>query len=169
MDGAVVQSFRLCTRSLVVLEEQASPSSFTSAKYSWLKYGQQMHNLVTCAVAAPTGIAAFNVGGVNIYLFQLLIEHEGQTTGYWSLPKASQKITRTTFQQVKLFTFDEVSMISNLNLAYLHLCLEEVFGIDKWCGSMNIFFVGDLLPLPPPGVPVFEGLTNKLFTHTLDV
>ena len=76
-----------------------------TAKNRWLKYGQQ-HNLVTCAVAAPTGIAAFNVGGVNICLFQLLIEHEGQTTGYWSLPKASQKITRKTFQQVKLFTFD---------------------------------------------------------------
>ena len=41
--------------------------------------------------------------------------------------------------------------------------------MDNWFGSMNIFFVGDLLPLPPPGVPVLEGLTNKLLTHTLDV
>ena len=118
---------------------------------------------LTCAVAAPTGLAAFNVGGVTIHrLFQLPIEHEGQTAGYWSLPKASQKIMRTTFQHVKLFIFDEVSMLSSLNLAYLHLRLEEVFGTDNWFGSVNILFVGDLLQLPPVnGAPVFAGLTNK--------
>ena len=33
---------------------------------------------LTCAVAAPTGLAAFNVGGVTIHrLLQLPIEHEG--------------------------------------------------------------------------------------------
>ena len=40
----------------------------------------------TCAVAAPTGLAAYNVGGVTVHrLFQLPIEHEGKTAGYWSL------------------------------------------------------------------------------------
>ena len=74
---------------------------------------------LTCAVAAPTKLAAFNVGGVTIHrLFQLPIEHEGQTAGYWSLPKASQKIMRTAFQHVKLFIFDEVSMLSSFSLAY---------------------------------------------------
>ena len=37
----------------------------------------------TCAVPAPTGLAAYNVGGVTIHqLFQLPIEHEGKTAGY---------------------------------------------------------------------------------------
>ena len=37
----------------------------------------------TCAVAAPTGLAAYNVGGVTVHrLFQLPIEHEGRTAGY---------------------------------------------------------------------------------------
>ena len=37
-----------------------------------------------CAVTAPTGLAAFNVGGVTIHrLLQLPIEHEGKTAGYW--------------------------------------------------------------------------------------
>ena len=36
-----------------------------------------------CAVTAPTGLAAFNVGGVTIHrLLQLPIEHEGRTAGY---------------------------------------------------------------------------------------
>lgn len=62
-----------------------------------------------CAVAAHTGLAAFNVGGVTIHhLFQLSTEHEGQTAGYWSPPKTSQMIMRITFQHVKLFIVDEV-------------------------------------------------------------
>ena len=41
-----------------------------------------------CAIVAPTGLAAFNVGGLTIHrLFQLPIEHEGKTAGYWSFPK----------------------------------------------------------------------------------
>ena len=36
-----------------------------------------------CAVTAPTGLAAFNVGGVSIHrLLQLPIEHEGRIAGY---------------------------------------------------------------------------------------
>ena len=126
------------------------------------------HDTLTCAVAAPTGLAAFNFGGVTVHrLFQLPIEHDGQTDGYWSLPKTLQKIMRTTFQDVKLFIFDVVSMLPSLNLAYLHLRLEEVFGTDNWFESMNILFVGDLLQLPPVnGTPVFEALTNKVvLTH----
>ena len=126
-------------------------------------------DLLTCAVAAPAGLAAFNVGGVTIHrLFQLPIEHEGQTAGYWSLPKTTQKIMRTTFQHVKLLIIDEVSMLSSVNLAYLHLRLEELFGTDNWFGSMNSLFVGDLLQLPPVnGAPVFEALTNKVVLSRL--
>ena len=37
----------------------------------------------TCTVAAPTGLAAYNVGGVTVHrLFQLLIKHEGKTVVY---------------------------------------------------------------------------------------
>ena len=47
---------------------------------------------LSCAIVAPTGLAAFNVGGLTIHrLFQLPIEHEGKTAGYWSLPKDTQK------------------------------------------------------------------------------
>ena len=47
---------------------------------------------IMCAIVAPTGIAAFNVGGLTIHrLFQLPIEHEGKTAGYWALNKEAQK------------------------------------------------------------------------------
>ena len=55
-------------------------------------------NDLTCAIAAPTGLAAFNVGGVTIHrLFQLPIEHDNKTAGYWSLPKTSQKVMKLHF------------------------------------------------------------------------
>ena len=88
---------------------------------------------ISCAIAAPTGLAAFNVGGVTMHrLFQLPIEHEGKQAGYWSLSKAAQKVMRSTFRSLKMIIVDEVSMVSSLNLAYMHLRLEELFGGHDW-------------------------------------
>lgn len=45
---------------------------------AWVKSTWSLYGL-TCAIAAPTGLAAFNVGGITIHrLFQLPIEHEGK-------------------------------------------------------------------------------------------
>ena len=105
-----------------------------------------------CYISAPTGLAAFNVGGVTLHrLFQLTIEHESKTAAYWALSKASQKVMKIYLKGVKMFVVDEVSMVSGLNLAYLHLRLEELFG------GKNALFVGDILQLPPAnGRPVFR-------------
>ena len=38
---------------------------------------------LTCAVSAPTGLAAFNVGGITMHrLLQLPIEYTGKSTSY---------------------------------------------------------------------------------------
>lgn len=113
----------------------------------------------TCAVAAPTGLAAYNVGGVTVHrLFQLPIEHGGRMARYWSLSKVVQKVMCTNLRSLKLIITDEASMLSNLNLAYMHLRLEEIFGgsSGEYFGSMNMLIVGDILQLPPvTGSPVF--------------
>ena len=76
---------------------------------------------LTCAITTPTGLAAFNVGGNTIHrVFQLPIDHEGKSATYWSL----QKVMRTTLRNVKFIIVDEVSMVSSLNLAYMHLRLK---------------------------------------------
>ena len=81
----------------------------------------------------------FNVGGVTIHrLFRLPVEHDSKTASYWSLPKSSQKAMRSTLRSVKLFVIDEVSMVSSLNLAYIHLRLEELFGGNEWFGSCSL-------------------------------
>ena len=71
-----------------------------------------------CAVTAPTGLAAFNVGGVTIHrLLQLPIEHEGRVAGYWKLGKDALKMMRASLSKLCLLIIDEVSMVSSLNLA----------------------------------------------------
>ena len=124
---------------------------------------------IKCTVAAPTGLAAYNVGGVTVHcLFQLPIEHDGKTAQYWPLSKTTQKIMRTNLRSLKFIIIDEMSMLSNLNLVYIHLRLEELFGGCEWFGSMNVLFVGDLLQLPPVnGLPVFSQLTSKTIFNRL--
>ena len=122
-----------------------------------------------CAVTAPTGLAAFNVGEVTIHrLLQLPIEHEGRAAGYWRLGKDALKVMRTSLSKLKLLIIDKVSMVSSLNLTYIHLCMDEIFARDQWFGGVNILFVGDILQLPPVnGAPVFERMCNKSITSKL--
>ena len=116
-----------------------------------------------CGITAPTWLAAFNIKGVTIHrLLQLPVEHEGKTAGYWSLSKATQKVMKTTLHNLKLLVIDEVSMVSSLNLTYINMRLQEVFGEHGWFGGKNVLFVGDLLQLQPVnGNPVFETISNK--------
>ena len=101
-------------------------------------------------------------------MFLLPIEHDGKTATYWPLSKETQKVMRTNLCSLKLVIIDEVSMLSNLNLAYIHLKLEEIFGGSEWFSAMNILFVGDLLQLPPVnGLPVFSKLTSKAVSNKL--
>ena len=59
---------------------------------------------------------------------------------------------RTSLSQLRLLIIDEVSMVSNINLAYIHLMSK-----DQWFGGPNVLFVGDILQLPPVnGASVFE-------------
>ena len=75
---------------------------------------------------------------------------------------------RTKLCSLKLVIIDEVSMLSSLNLAYIHLRLQEIFGGTHWFGGVNMLFVGDILQLPPvTGDPVFSKLSNKLVISRL--
>ena len=63
----------------------------------------------------------------------------------------------SSLSHLRLLIIDEVSMVSNLKLAYVHLRLDEIFTRDEWFGGMNVLFVGDILQLPPVnGAPVFD-------------
>ena len=103
------------------------------------------------AVAAPTGIASHNINGLIIH-----VEH-GSTPSYRPLSDDALKLVREKLRNVTLLIIDEVSMVSNVTLMYMHLCLQEIFQTDDaengWFGKRNLLVLGDLLQLPP----IFEG------------
>ena len=67
-----------------------------------------------------------------------------------------------------MFIIDEVSMVSSLNLAYMHLRLEELFGGNEWFGARSMLFVGDILQLQPVnGTPIFEKVSQKSLSYKL--
>ena len=127
-----------------------------------------------CAITAPTGLAAFNVGGITMHrLFQLPIEHEGKTARYWPLAAVSKKVMRTSLRNLKAVIVDEVSMVSALNLLYIHYRLNDLYGDDdddnrQWFGGQNMLFFGDILQLPPVnGSHVFEMIPNLILARNV--
>ena len=117
------------------------------------------------AVAAPTGIAAFNIDGLTIYrLLQLPVEHGG-TPKYRQLSDHVLKVLRGDLNNIILFIIDEISMISNLTFIYIHHRLCEIFDTNDsdegWFGKKHILLFGDLLQLPPVREDfIFENLSN---------
>jgi len=71
------------------------------------------------AIAAPTDMAAFNIDGLTVHrLLQLPVEHIPK---YKQLSDHILKILRADLKNVILIIIDEVLMISNLTLMYIHL------------------------------------------------
>lgn len=100
------------------------------------------------AVSAPTGVAARNINGMTMHrLLQLPIDKDG-TPKYEELSNEAAKVIRDQCDNTILFIFDEVSMVSNVTLAFVHLRLKQVFRDDIF-GGKNVIWFGDLLQLPP--------------------
>jgi len=69
---------------------------------------------------------------------------------------------------MKVLIIDEVSMVSSINLACIHMRLEELFGSCDWFGDKNVIFVGDLLQLQPVnGTPMFDSIARKTICNKL--
>ena len=135
---------------------------------AWVQSATSKH----VAVAAPTGIAAFNINGLTIHrLLMLPVEH-GKTAQYRPLSDDVLKIVRDKLHNVTLLIIDEVSMVSNIILLYIHLHLTEIFQTEDskngWFGKRTLLFFGDLLQLPPVfESPVYIPVSSEnAFKHT---
>ena len=84
-----------------------------------LKFGKMIVKMVTLFVQLQLCIACFNCQ-LNMKV----------------IAKESQKVMRANLCRLKLLVIDEVSMLSNLNLACIHLRLEEIFDdTTNWFGA----------------------------------
>lgn len=114
---------------------------------------------IPVVVAAPTGLAAFNIGGTTIHrLLSLPVEH-GKPADYSRLQQEQLTLLKAIPKDIKLLIIDEVSMVSSLTLLFIHMRMTEIFNCNELFGGISVVFFADFLQLPPvkgnqPFVPV---------------
>ena len=135
-----------------------------SGKTTLLKYIIQ-NTFKTTAVAAPTGIAAINAGGVSLHsLLQLPIgsfvpENQEYTSASarrrFYTPKTvleeqrMGKEKRKLLRKLELLIIDEVSMLRADLLDCADLILRNIRRDSRPFGGLQVLFIGDLNQLPP--------------------
>ena len=99
---------------------------------------------------APTGVAAINIEGMTIHSgLGIPIGHHGK-----HVPRLGDKMRsklRSKLSELCVVIIDEISMVSNLLLLYIHQRLVEVFASssDLPFAGISIIVFGDFYQLPP--------------------
>ena len=117
---------------------------------------------VIVLLTAPTGVAAFNIGGMTLHSALLL----GCTrrTGFQPLSNDRLTTLRCKLSKLMLIIIDEVSMVGSNMLLEIHKRLQQIKGVtcDVMFGDVSVLAVGDLYQLPPIGQPaVFDKVTDS--------
>jgi hypothetical protein len=123
-----------------------------TGKTTFLHYIRS-HTHKQVVVAAPTGVAAINAGGVTLHsLFQLPFEafvpdFEGRRKLDYHFRVRKSKVEM--FRELELLIIDEVSMLRADTLDAIDLTLRRFRGNSKPFGGVQVLFIGDLFQLPP--------------------
>ena len=115
---------------------------------------------VTVLLTAPTGVAAFNIGGMTLHSALLL---NCGRFGYQPLSSERLNTLRAKLSNLLLIIIDEVSMVGSNMLLEIHRRLQQIKGVspDVLFGGVSILAVGDLYQLPPVGQPaVFDRVAD---------
>ena len=100
-----------------------------------------------CIMIGPTGVAAFNVGGLTIHRALGLQIELGKTAHQLQLHALALHDMRKLWQGVHTIIIDEISMVSYQILKSVHSRLCEIYGNDEIFGGLNVIAVGDLYQL----------------------
>lgn len=134
-----------------------------TGKTTFLKYITQKTHKKTI-IAAPTGIAALNAGGVTLHSqFQLPLasfiptkqefhthlnaNFETQSTILRHFRMSNDK--RSIIREAELLIIDEVSMLRADILDAIDHILKHIRRNQKSFGGLQVLFIGDMMQLPP--------------------
>lgn len=103
-------------------------------------------------LCAPTGSAAFNIGGSTLHSTFLLplSQYRGPLP---RLSDSAMNTTRNNFEDIKLIIVDEASMVGNKLFHHINTRCNQIFntGNDLPFGNKSVIMVGDLKQLCPVG------------------
>ena len=99
-------------------------------------------------LAAPTGCAAYNIGGATIHSSLKINPHQN-CDNQDVLKNQALATMRQKYKHLKLVVFDEVSMISNRLLVLINKRLQQIKDNTQFMGNLHVLFVGDLFQLKP--------------------
>jgi uncharacterized protein YpbB len=134
-----------------------------TGKTTFLRYIRE-HTYKKMAIAAPTGVAAINAGGVTIHsLFQIppatflpTTKHTWGDTEKHILNKHSllsghrmAAARRALLQELDLLVIDEISMVRADMLDAIDTILQSVRNNSQPFGGVQVLFIGDMYQLPP--------------------
>ncbi|XP_065826022.1 uncharacterized protein [Oscarella lobularis] len=103
-----------------------------------------------CILAAPTGVAAFNIGGQTLHS---LLRIPLQKTSFSDVQGPSLRDLQERFEDVRYLIIDEMSMVGRHQLSLIHrrLCQALPQGACESFGGISLIFFGDMGQLPPVG------------------
>ena len=120
-----------------------------TGKTTFLKY-IRLHTHKNVVVAAPTGVAAINAGGVTLHsLFQLPFEPYLPGISNPMKKKRFSKDKIELLRQLELLIIDEVSMLRADVLDCIDEILRRIRKNSLPFGGVQVLYIGDLFQLPP--------------------
>ena len=103
-------------------------------------------------LTAATGVAAHNINGIMIHSAFMLNDRKSSHSTYYGLGADTLNTLQLHLEQLMVVIIDEISMIGAETLYKIHMCLQEIKGLnysDTRFGNVTIIAVGDLYQLPP--------------------
>ncbi|KAI8503434.1 hypothetical protein Bbelb_184050 [Branchiostoma belcheri] len=110
-----------------------------------LQQTQENPDKVSVLLTAPTGTAAFNIGGSTLHhAFHLSMNYD-------NLKEKTVNTLRAQYESLKIVIIDEVSMVKKKLLQQIHsrLCQLTQGHPDAFFGNVSILAVGDMYQIPP--------------------
>ena len=107
---------------------------------------------VPILLTVATGVVAHNINGITIHSAFMLNDRRTASTTYYGLGADTLNTLQTHLEQLMVVIIDEISMIGAETLYKIHMCLQEIKGLqysNTRFGNVTMIAVGDLYQLPP--------------------
>ena len=116
-----------------------------------LTYGSKDIGKERLLMLAPTGVAAVNVDGSTIHSTLGILTDYSSGKCVSKLSDKRRSSLREKLSEIKVIIIDEISMVSNKLLLYIHQRLSEIVGSinDAPFAGISIIVCGDFYQLPP--------------------